>query len=194
MTLFRKDVSARSDEELMQLLTKGGQSAFDELYKRYSKPLFHFFFRLLNKDREKAEDFLQDLFLKIIEQPERFDVTKKFSSWIYTLASNMIKNEYRSSSTKSEHEQHLAYQLQFQTHNNGENIDQQLFDVKLTTELNKLDMEDRMLFYLRFDKELNIKQIAEIIKCPEGTVKSRLFYLTKQLSNKLRIYKLETTN
>ena len=73
MALFKKNYSIKSDEELMSLLTKGGQSAFDELYKRYSKPLLNFFFRMLNNDREKAEDLLHDLFLKIIEKPESFD-------------------------------------------------------------------------------------------------------------------------
>ncbi|MHB9142065.1 MAG: RNA polymerase sigma factor, partial [Paludibacter sp.] len=103
MALFKKNHTTKTDEELMSLLTKGGQSAFDELYSRYSKPLLNFFFRMLNSDREKAEDLLHDLFLKVIEKPEIFDVNKKFNTWFYTLASNMIKNEYRSRQIRSEH-------------------------------------------------------------------------------------------
>ena len=54
-----------------------------------------------------------------------------------------------------------------------------------------MDIETKTIFNLRFVEEMSIKQIAEIINCPEGTVKSRLFYLTKQLSKKLSVYKPE---
>ncbi|MEI8272080.1 MAG: sigma-70 family RNA polymerase sigma factor [Paludibacter sp.] len=175
----------------MSLLTQGGQSAFDELYKRYSKPLLNFFFRMLNNDREKAEDLLHDLFLKIIEKPYSFDGTKKFNTWFYTLASNMIKNEYRSRQIRSEHEKQTLAESNEVFELISESFDKNLFNKHLESELNKMDVETKSIFNLRFVEEMSIKQIAEIINCPEGTVKSRLFYLTKQLSKKLSVYKPE---
>jgi len=191
MGLFKKDYSKKSDEELMSLLTKGGQSAFDELYKRYSKPLLNFFFRMLNNDREKAEDMLHDLFLKIIEKPESFDGNKKFNTWFYTLASNMIKNEYRSRQIRSEHEKQTLANGNELFELNSESFDRKLFDSRLQSELDKFDVETKTIFNLRFTEEMSIRQIAEIMNCPEGTIKSRLFYLTKQLSKKLSVYKPE---
>jgi len=191
MALFKKNYSTKSDEELMSLLTQGGQSAFDELYRRYSKPLLNFFFRMMNNDREKAEDLLHDLFLKIIEKPDSFDGNKKFNTWFYTLASNMIKNEYRSRQIRSEHEKHTLANSNELFELNSESFDKNLFNIRLETELNKLDVEMKTLFNLRFLEEMSIKQIAEIMNCPEGTVKSRLFYMTKQLSKKLAVYKPE---
>jgi len=191
MGLFRKNFSTKSDEELMLLLTHGGQSAFDELYNRYSKPLLNFFFRMLNGDRAKAEDFLHDSFMKIIEKPESFDRTKKFNTWFYTVASNMIKNEYRSQQIRSEYEKQKLINTQELFELNGESFDKNLFNKRLESELNKMDIEFKMIFNLRFLEEKSINQIAEIINCPEGTVKSRLFYLTKQLSKKLSSYKPE---
>jgi RNA polymerase sigma-70 factor, ECF subfamily len=191
MALFKKNYSTKSDEELMSLLTQGGQSAFDELYKRYSKPLLNFFFRMLNNDREKAEDLLHDLFLKIIEKPYSFDGTKKFNTWFYTLASNMIKNEYRSRQIRSEHEKQTLAESNEVFELISESFDKNLFNKHLESELNKMDVETKSIFNLRFVEEMSIKQIAEIINCPEGTVKSRLFYLTKQLSKKLSVYKPE---
>lgn len=188
MALFKKNYSPKSDEELMLLLTKGGQSAFDELYKRYSKPLLNFFFRMLNNDREKAEDMLHDLFLKIIEKPDSFDGNKKFSTWFYTLASNMIKNEYRSRQIKLQHETETINHAQ-EYELNSESLDRQLFDSRLQRELDKLDSESKVMFNLRFSEEMSVKQIAEIMDYPEGTIKSRLFYLTRQLAGKLAIYK-----
>lgn len=189
MSLFRKDYSTKSDEELMSLLTNRGQSAFDELYRRYSKPLLNFFFRMLNNDREKAEDLLHDLFLKIIEKPESFDQNKKFSTWFYTLASNMIKNEYRSRQTRTNHETEMLSFNEEPFELNSECYDRKLFDSRLQFELDKLDVDSKTIFNLRFIEEMSVKQIAEIINCPEGTVKSRLFYLAKQLSKKLLVYK-----
>jgi RNA polymerase sigma-70 factor (ECF subfamily) len=187
MSLFQKNYSKLTDEELMSLLTNGGQLAFDELYKRYSGPLLNFFFRMLNNDREKAEDLLHDLFLKIIEKPDSFDGNKKFNTWFYTLASNMIKNEYRSRQIKLQHATETLNLTQEYDLNN-ESIDRQLFDNRLQRELDKLDTESKAMFNLRFSEEMSVKQIAEIMGYPEGTIKSRLFYLTRQLAGKLAIY------
>lgn len=188
MTLFRKNYSKLSDEELMSLLAKGGQSAFDELYRRYAQPMLHFFFRLLNADRERAEDMVHDLFLKIIEQPHSFDATRPFRTWFYSLAANMVRNEYRSRQVRHEHAAYVGHKpepLEFLK----DDMDRQLFDHRLQTELSRLDSDAQLIFKLRFGEEMSVKQIAGIINCPEGTIKSRLFYITKQLGTKLAIYK-----
>lgn len=191
MSLFRKNLDAKTDEELMLLLTKGGQLAFDELYKRYAKLMLNFFFRMLNNDRAKAEDHLHDLFLKIVEKPESFDGTKNFRSWFYALAGNMIKNEYRRMQVRQGYEMNIIRLMPDSVEQSIENMDKEQFEYQLRKELEKMDVEMRMLFNLRFVQEMNVKEIAEIMECPEGTVKSRIFYLTKQLSKKLMKYKPE---
>jgi len=191
MTLFRKNYEERTDEELMSLLVKSEQSAFDELYRRYSKPLLNFFFRMLNCEREKAEDFLHDLFLKIIEKPESFDHSRRFNTWFYTLAANMVKNEYRNRQVRHEHELFLGNRQTEIVELNEESIDKQQFEHHLQAEIDKLDAETKTLFNLRFVEEMSVKEIAATMECPEGTVKSRLFYLSKHLSKKLAIFKPE---
>ncbi len=79
----------------MVALNTQDTAAFDELYERYSTRLLHYFYRMLGKETEKAQDFLQDLLLKIVEKPHLFDTRQRFSTWVYTIASNMCKNEYR---------------------------------------------------------------------------------------------------
>ncbi|HXU27723.1 MAG TPA: sigma-70 family RNA polymerase sigma factor, partial [Bacteroidia bacterium] len=83
------------DEELMLHLTNGEVSAFDELYMRYSKRLLGYFIRMLNFDKELAQDALQDLFLKIAEAPENFDRQRSFKTWVFSVAANRCKNYYR---------------------------------------------------------------------------------------------------
>jgi len=189
MPLFQKNYSTRSDEDLMSLLTNGGQSAFDKLYKRYSKPMLNFFHRLLDRDRERAEDLLHDLFLKIIERPEFYDPGKSFRAWFYSLAGNMIRNEYRSRQVNNEYERTVSAQLEELSNGPEIALDRQLFELRLQSVIDRLEPEQKLLFNLRFVEEMTVLQIAEIMECPEGTVKSRLFHLTRKLAMKLSIYK-----
>jgi RNA polymerase sigma-70 factor (ECF subfamily) len=191
MSSFRKNYSKLSDEELMSLLTKREQLAFDELYNRYSKPLLNFFFRMLNYDRAKSEDLLNDLFLKIIEKPQNFDKSMKFSSWFYTLAGNMVKNEYRKQQIRTDFRNESNPENTNSVAYNNESLDKDIFNQRLSKELNKVDIDTRTMFDLRFNEEMTIKEIACIFDCPEGTVKSRLFYLIKSLSIKLAVFKPE---
>lgn len=84
-----------TDQDLMLYLKQGEALAFDELYLRYSKRLLGYFIRMLNFDKEKAQDSLHDVFLKVIEKPELFDRTKSFKTWVYTIAYNTCKNHYK---------------------------------------------------------------------------------------------------
>jgi RNA polymerase sigma-70 factor (ECF subfamily) len=115
----------------------------------------------------------------------------KFSTWFYTLAGNMVKNEYRKqqirTTFRSESINENAVSVEF----NNESLDKSIFNQRLSKELNKVDSDTRTLFDLRFNQEMTIKEIACIFDCPEGTVKSRLFYLTKNLSIKLAAFKPE---
>ena len=95
MRLIRPQYKSLSDEDLMIAVGKGDQRAFDEIYHRYSGPLLGYFMRMLWKDREKAEDFMHDIFAKIVRKPELFDPSRKFKTWVYSVANNMCKNEYK---------------------------------------------------------------------------------------------------
>ena len=168
-----------SDEELLRIYkdTTGSQrqKAFDCLYLRYSESLAQYFFFALHKDHEKARDFVHDLFLKILESPDRFDTNQRFKSWIYKVASNMCKNEYRRSEVVNKFYDHLQRTIVNYTDLNE-------CEIKLAESIKKLSQEQRSLIVLRFKIKLCIHEIAEICECPEGTIKSRLFYAVKELS------------
>ena len=174
---------------LMQLIGEGNTKAFDELYSRYSVKLLHYFRKMLHNDTEKAQDFLQDLFIKIIEKYSYYDTTKNFCTWIYTLAANMCKNEYRNLAIRG---RILEENAGFFYDNNAapglENIDLQKFNLHLKNELEKLDYIHRETFILRFYEELSIKEISVILECAEGTVKSRLFYTLKKIGGKMAAF------
>lgn len=79
----------------MLLIQQGNEPAFNTLYHRYATRLYGFLIKMLGYDTAKAQDVLQDIFLIIAEHPEKFDIQKKFSTWIFTIAANKCKNEYR---------------------------------------------------------------------------------------------------
>ncbi len=187
------DFNQTSDEQLMLNVAQGDVSAFDKIYRRYNQRMLNYFYRMLGGDRQKAQDFLQNLFLKIIEKPHLFNINQSFANWIFTIANNMCKNEYRRLAVKNKYEPELQASTEketYQTHDQiiDKKIDNNYFQEALMEKLAQIDWEHRSTFLLRFQEELSIREIHEITGCSEGTVKSRLFYTTKKLAALLKAY------
>lgn len=191
--LHRKSrFSVLSDEELMLHLCNGEVLAFDEIYYRYSKQLLGYFIRMLNFDKEMAEDALQDLFLKIAEHPEKFDATRSFKTWVFSIASNTCKNFYRHQKVVIDSREELSYlegnsqqDAFLRTANRMDAIE---FRRVLHEVLNELAPEKKEVFILKYQEDKSISEIAFIQGCPEGSVKSRLHYTLKILEEKLKIF------
>lgn len=180
------DKQQLTDEKLVVLLNKGDEEAFEILYDRYAKPLLNFFFMKL-RSKEKAEDFLQNLFVKLIEKGSQFDEQKVFRIWFYTLAHNQCKNEYRSlSRSKVEYNNIEDNSLVNNWESSSERIDSSIFSEHLNLALNKLNDDQKSSFLLRFKHNFSMKEISEVLECSEGTTKSRLFYALKQLAKELK--------
>jgi RNA polymerase sigma-70 factor (ECF subfamily) len=191
MVIFRKKYKDFSDEKLMERIQRADTSAFDELYDRYSQRLLHYFFRELGGDREKAQDFLQETFLKIVQKPDLFDSTRKFSTWIFTVAHNMCKNEYRNRQVRASIEIDvgvLSYPGEGESRRVEQDVDNQAFQRALLNELENFHDGLRSAFLLRYQQSLSIREISEILGCSEGTVKSRLFHTTRKLAAKLKAF------
>ena len=87
-------LNRQSDEALAGMAQKGDTKAFEELFKRYKRPILNFVYRLIG-NRETAEEVAQEAFMKAYKNLDIFDVTKRFSPWIYTIARNLAKNALR---------------------------------------------------------------------------------------------------
>jgi RNA polymerase sigma-70 factor, ECF subfamily len=183
--------SIYSDEDLMRLISQGKVQAFDELYRRYSERLMVYFVRMLNFNKAHAEDALQDLFMTIVERPSSFDNGRCFKTWIYSVASNTCKNYYRHKDVMKKSEN----KLQPEKPANDEvfyllaaRMDAGNFRKVLDEVLNTLSPEKKEVFLLRYQEDRTISEIAEILQCPEGSVKSRLHYTLKILEEKLKLF------
>nr|WP_320022720.1 RNA polymerase sigma factor [uncultured Draconibacterium sp.] len=189
MIFKKKNISRLTNEELMTAIKNGNQSAFSELYERFNQRLYYYFFRMLGNDKEVANDFLQDIFLKIINKPELFKPGYKFTSWIFTVAHNMCKNEYRHRevrkiiSNDENPDQFLTDENSYEEMLKKEQLITQLF-----TEIEYLEEDQKAILLLKYKENFSLKEISEILELPLGTIKSRLYYarveLTKKLANK----------
>jgi RNA polymerase sigma-70 factor, ECF subfamily len=189
----------QSDEELMvQIINrhssfsaKQAEAALVELHHRYSKKLLGYFIKMLNKDVDLAQDFVQDIFLKILEKKHLFDPEKKFYSWVFTIASNMCKTAYRhhgktvSLDTETIHAVILGESV----------LEKNLFLKALQISIDTLEHHHKTVFVLRYLEHFSLNEIAEITDASLGTVKSRLFYATKKMTDQLKPYdpSFETT-
>lgn len=174
----------------MKLVTKGDSSAFEEVYDRYASKMMNYFHRLLWKDRLKAEDFTHELFTKIIQKPESFDPSRSFKTWLFSIANNMCKNEYKKAEVRKNADDIIKHDIDVQSDGSYilNALDREKFNADLDRELSKLDENHRLTFELRYRQEFSIKEISEMLNCSEGTVKSRIFYTLKKIGKKLKQY------
>lgn len=195
MQLFTPSYSSFSDEKLMLTLSKGDKRAFDELYKRYSKPLKGYFMRMLWKNESKSEDFVHDLFVKIIHNPESFDANRSFKTWLYSVACNMCKNEYKKQEVRKGTSTGIDqfYSISDKGVDVLNEVQMSHFGSQFEKSMDELKSEHQEVFSLRHMDGLSIKEIAEVLEINEGTVKSRLFYATKQLADKLKEFNTVNT-
>lgn len=165
--------------------SQGDTQSFSILYDRYAGKMVNYFARMLWNDHEKAADLCHDLFTKIIKKPELYRSGKKFSTWIYSIASNMCKNEYRHHEVKERHSVGIKQAYESRVSHSSPNLDHQEFKISLDEKLNDLNQPQRSTFIMRYKQGLSIKEIADVMDCSEGTVKSRLFYTAKKLAKQL---------
>jgi len=175
--------TTRSDSEVVAAYLAGDRRAFDVLVDRYQRRLLNFVYRTIG-DRERGEDLVQEVFIRVHRHLHRFDQSKKFSTWIYTIASNLAKNELRNRSRNP--------LVLFQAIRKDDDADQRplqfedkhsrpddLFRKRHLRELvewavAQLPEHHRIVFVLRELEGKTYEEIAEITDCNLGTVKSRL--------------------
>src|SRR5690348_9775573 len=161
----------------------GDPQAFGTLVDRYQTRLLNFINRTIG-DRERAEDLVQEVFIRVFRHLHRFDQTKKFSTWIYTIASNLAKNELRNRSrnplvlfqTIKKHWEadHRPLQFEDATARPDDLYRKRFLKEAVDQCVEQLPTHHRAVFVLR---ELEGKSHAEIPDtpgCNRGPLKSRL--------------------
>ncbi len=181
--LDRQALRELDDGQVVLRHLAGDPQAFGTLVERYQTRLLNFVNRTIG-DRERAEDLVQEVFIRLFRHLHRFDQTKKFSTWIYTIASNLAKNELRNRGrnplvlfqTIKKHWEADHRPLQFEDSTARPDDLYRKRYLKETVErcVGLLPEHHRAVFVLRELEGKSYAEIAEITACNLGTVKSRL--------------------
>lgn len=174
---MNKQSNIISDEELLKQFCEGNTLAFENLYSRYYAKLLYFISQMLG-NTNNAKDTLQEVFIKVVENKCEFDFNRKFSVWIYSIASNMCKNSFKHSAVviKAEKEiLHTSSVFEEVTNTNEKRL-------AIRKAIKNLDIKHKQVFILRHSYSFSFKEIASILEISEGTVKSRMFNCIKKIS------------
>ena len=192
-------LSELADEELFQRFRRGERAAFETLLRRHRAPLFTFVLRLLGSDdRARAEDIVQDAFIRVLRGAKDWENRAKFSTWLFTIGRNLCLDAMR----RDRHRR--AESLDSVVGGDGEEDgrplaevvpgdhrgpERQALNVRLRPVLEaviaRLPDEQREVFVLREYSGVPFKDIAELTGVSENTVKSRMRYALEALRRHL---------
>jgi RNA polymerase sigma-70 factor (ECF subfamily) len=179
----RLELKELNDAELVAEYLEGGRFAFQELVGRYHDRLLNFIYRTIG-DRDRSEDLVQETFVRVYRHLHRFDPTKKFSTWIYTIASNLAKNELRNRSRnpmvlfqaikKNWDADHRPLQWEDRSYAPDDLFRKRHLRAQVEKAVEELPEHHRVVFVLREMEGKTYDEISEITGVTLGTVKSRL--------------------
>ncbi len=172
-----------NDNQLVECYLAGEEERFRELVERYEGRIVNFIQRSIG-DRERAHDLAQETFIRVYRHLDRFDQTKKFSTWIYTIASNLAKNELRNRSrnpvvlyqtlTATWEDDHRPLQFEDSSMKPDDMFRKRHLEELVERAAAELPDHHREVFILREIEGKSYEEIAEITNTQLGTVKSRL--------------------
>jgi RNA polymerase sigma-70 factor (ECF subfamily) len=185
-----------SDEELILDFQKNNtEAAFNILVQRYKNPLTNFVFRFLG-DYEACSDVVQETMIKVYRYKDSYSSVAKFSTWVYTIAGNLARTEYRRQrrrnifSINDYGEEHKTYDLPDESYRPDVITDSGIKDEIIQKALLKVKETYREAVILRDIQGMSYEEISEILGVNEGTVKSRINRGRAQLQELLKgIYK-----
>jgi len=169
-----------TDEELILAFQNGDRDAFNHIVERYKDKLTNFLYRF-TYDIDSAQDLAQDTLLKVYINKDSYKEIAKFSTWVYTIASNLAKTELRKIKRRKTYtiSDLSTDDREFVLHRSDEESFEDQEDTLISGEilekcLDSLDDEFKNIIILRDIQELSYDEISKILKIPLGTVKSRI--------------------
>jgi RNA polymerase sigma-70 factor (ECF subfamily) len=171
------------DYSLMRAIQQGDMVAFNAMVDRYKNRLMNVIGRMLSST-EEAEDVVQEAFVRVYQHRQSFNFRHCFSTWIYTIALNLARNELR------KRKRFRFYEISELEGNEAEFAVEAKLPTRLPEVLNEavrsLPEKYRLAFILRDVEEMPYNEVARILSVPLGTVKSRVNRARMMLREKLQ--------
>jgi RNA polymerase sigma-70 factor (ECF subfamily) len=185
------------DAALMLRVKDGDLQAFEELVQKYKHPIINVIFRML-RDLDEAEDLAQNVFVRVFQSAGRYEVSAKFSTWIFTIARNLCLNEIRRrgrhpaqslESSQEESEEHAPRQYpDGKTFSPPQAFLQKELELKIQQALGELPAKQRLAIALCQEDELSYEEIARVLGCSLPATKSLIHRGRETLKAKLKPY------
>lgn len=165
----------------MELFQGGYDEAYTVIVNRYRERIHQFVFRY-TKNHLDSEDLVQETFLRVFRSRNSYERIARFSTWLFTIAQNLIRNQYKRSqrmhmvslSQTDDQEQETTLDLP----DTGISVDEQLHLSMTMSQLEKsleaIPSEFREVLVMRDVQQLTYEEITDITRLPMGTVKSRI--------------------
>ncbi len=166
------------DSQLVERICQQDNHAFEQLYYAYHERLYRFIWRLL-KDKSLIEEALNDTMMTVWEKARSFKKQSKISTWIFGIAYRKAMETLRSN-TKMK-----AESLDFEIQDEHEKLDQDIQSEWIKHAVNRLPDDQKAVVELTYFNGFSYQEIAEVMQCPVGTVKTRMFHARKSLKLKL---------
>jgi len=194
--LNENDLNNLSDEELiLEFQRTNNERAFNLLVKRFKNPLINYVYRFLG-DYDSCVDVIQDTFVKVYRYKDRYTEVAKFSTWIYTIATNLAKTEYqrrkrvKTFSISGFGEEENNYEIKDNSFRPDKSVDSLYKEEQIQKALLKVKIVYREPVILRDIQGMTYEEIADILNIEVGTVKSRINRGRKRLQKLLKnVYK-----
>jgi len=177
---FFKPFSSATDPELVATAANGVEGSFEELVRRYQRPIAAYVYRVVG-DYESSLDLTQEIFIKVYGSLSRYRSEFKFSTWIYKIAHNAAVDHLRRNAGR---ERSLCqgletdqYELPIESGRLSPEQESERRERRLEIEsvVHSLPLSYRELIVLRHSQDLTYEEIVEVTGLPLGTVKNRLF-------------------
>lgn len=162
--------------DIIEKAMLGDMSAFEEIYKSFSSTVYTLAFNITH-NRQDAEEAAQDVFIKIFRNLKYFKFESSFGTWVYRIAMNSAINIYRARARRGQKTANIdeigdVADPLFSA--SKDTLDRENAESKVAELLKSLSPEHRSCIVLREIEGLDYKEIAEILKVPLNTVRSRL--------------------
>ena len=187
------------DALLMLRVKSGDMAAFEELVEKFKQPIINLMFRMLH-DLEEAEDLAQSVFIRVYQSAHRYEVSAKFSTWIFTIARHSCLNEIRRRSRHPVESMEMTAPegdeqplRQFEDHKTFSAPDVFLhgeLEEKIQVALDLLPEKQRLAVLLCRQDELSYEQISDVLGCSVSATKSLIHRGRETLKQKLKPYLL----
>jgi len=188
-----RHMDALVNKRIRQVL-KGDQNAYTDIVNLYQHKLYQVCFRMLG-NKQEAEDIAQEAFVRAYINLHTYDQKRKFSTWIYRIATNLCIDRIRKKKPDYYLDAQIAgtdgldmySQIAAEEQLPEETVEQMELQDRIQYEISRLPDKYRSVIVLKYIEELSLQEISEILDMPLGTVKTRIHRgreaLRKQLNN-----------